>query len=499
MINKNKMFKLKKFNYLILSFVIILLPILEFLRDNFNEIAIILGKSFFTLISFIFLFLLIATFLIKFFLRKKDFYDSFFISTVGFYLLFKHNSINQFLVKIKENNFFMKEFSSEISLIIIFLLFLLFLLLLLQNNIFLKKFVFIFFYLNFLFILVQLNFIKTDLANKDIELNNEILFPDLINDKKPNIYFFILDAMQPIKDFEEHYKIDLTNFLNQTKSKNYVYVDDTYNLYGNTTYGLSAFFNLDKIFSDDNKLKIKSSSYFPIVLRENKSSNLLNNLNNLGYDFRWVGNYYAYCPKFNLKYCLNPNNNTFDLYLNLSFVAKSPFIQLIQKFGELFNFDFSNYIFSKSLGGGGLFKLHDGMGRLTNYLSQYKGIVKPTFYFIHHMSPHHPYLTASDCSYKNYPGIENYEGYKAAYLCNLKKISETIKFLEKKDPNSFVIFQSDHNWEMAKTPMQKRRIFNLFKTKDECQYNLDQNLNNVNMLRLILSCVTGNNPKYIIN
>ena len=35
--------------------------------------------------------------------------------------------------------------------------------------------------------------------------------------------------------------------------------------------------------------------------------------------------------------------------------------------------------------------------------------------------------------------------------------------------------------------------------KEECQYNLDQNLNNVNTLRLILSCVTGNNPKYIIN
>jgi len=35
--------------------------------------------------------------------------------------------------------------------------------------------------------------------------------------------------------------------------------------------------------------------------------------------------------------------------------------------------------------------------------------------------------------------------------------------------------------------------------KDECQYNLDQNLNNINMLRLILSCITGNDPKYIIN
>ena len=67
------MFKSKKFNYLILSFIIFSLPILEFLKDNFQEISIILGKSFFILIFFIFVFLLIATFLLKFFLKKKIF------------------------------------------------------------------------------------------------------------------------------------------------------------------------------------------------------------------------------------------------------------------------------------------------------------------------------------------------------------------------------------------------------------------------------------------
>ncbi len=303
--------------------------------------------------------------------------------------------------------------------------------------------------------------------------------------------------MQPIKDFEQYYNIDLTNFLIQMENKNYVYIDDTLNFYGNTKYGLSAFFNLDKITSDDGRLKIKSSSFFPLVLKKNKSSNLLNNLNNLGYDFKWAGNYFAYCPKFNLQYCLNSNKNTVDLYVNLSFFAKSPLVQLTQKFGELLNFDFRNYIFSDSFGGGGLFKLHDGMGRLTQYLSQSKNIDKPTFYFIHNMSPHHPYLTSSDCSYKNYLGKENYEGYKAAYLCTLKKISETVKFLEKNDPDSFIIFQSDHSWEMSKTPLIKKRIFNLFKVNDECKYSLDQNLNNVNILRLILSCITGNKPEYI--
>ena len=96
------MFKSKKFNYLILSFIIFSLPILEFLNDNFQEINIILGKSFLILIFLIFLFLITITFLLNFFLKKIDFYDSLFISVLGFWLLFKHSSINQFLITIKE-------------------------------------------------------------------------------------------------------------------------------------------------------------------------------------------------------------------------------------------------------------------------------------------------------------------------------------------------------------------------------------------------------------
>ena len=52
---------------------------------------------------------------------------------------------------------------------------------------------------------------------------------------------------------------------------------------------------------------------------------------------------------------------------------------------------------------------------------------------------------------------------------------------------------------MAKTPLEKQGIFNLFKMNDKCKYSLDQNLNNVNMLRSVLSCITGSDPKYIKN
>ena len=497
------MFNSKKFNYFILSLIIFSLPFLDFINYNFDEKDTILQKSFYVLIFFILILVLSSTILINLFFKKIDFYDSLFVSVVGFWILFKHSLVNDTLISIERADFLMANFSSEISLILILLIFSIFLIFFFKKNILMKKFIFIFFYLQFfliLFSLLQLNFTKSTFVNKNDKINEEIFFSDLKDQKKPNIYFFILDAMQPIKEFEKYYNINLSTFLEELKNKNYVYIHDTENFYGNTTNVLSAFFNLDKILTDDDKSKLKTPYYFPVVLKENNNSNLITILNNLGYDFKWAGNYYIYCPKYNLKYCLNKNQSNIDLYLNLSFFAKSPLIQITQKFGLFFfSFDFKNYIFEKSLGGGGLYELHDGMGRLTQYVKDLKKIDKPTFYFIHHMSPHHPYLTASDCSYKSYSGKINYEGYKAAYLCNLKKILMTVKFLEEKDPESFIVFQSDHNWEMSNTSLEKRRIFNLFKVKNECEYNFNKNLNNVNMLRLILSCITGNDPKYIKN
>ena len=81
----------------------------------------------------------------------------------------------------------------------------------------------------------------------------------------------------------------------------------------------------------------------------------------------------------------------------------------------------------------------------------------------------------------------------------LKRIKETIQFLDEFDPNSTVIFQSDHNWHMSKNRKERQMIFNLVKINEKC--NLDKNVswNNVNTLRWVFSCMTGNNPKYIEN
>ena len=365
---------------------------------------------------------------------------------ISFWIFFKHNLINQFIKRFLENNIFAERFSSEIALLVILILIIFIFIFIKKNNFFFKRFCLIFFYLSFFYIISQIVYSKIFLKDIKVENNNSINFVDRINEKKPNIYFFILDAMQPLEGFEKYYDIDLFDFLNGYKKNNYLYIQNSSNLYGNTTYGLSAIFHLDKILDKNKNVKINSGELFPNILRENKQSNLISNLNNLNYDFKWIGNYFAYCPKFNLKHCLNQNKEKIiDNYLYISFFKKSPLIQIITNLGYLIKFDFNKYLF---------YELHDGMGRLNDYINN-NIIEKPTFYFIHHMSPHWPYVTNSDCSYKNFPGEENYEGYKSAYLCNLKKINKTIEIIEKKDPQAFVVFQSDHNWQMSKNEEEK--------------------------------------------
>ena len=78
-------------------------------------------------------------------------------------------------------------------------------------------------------------------------------------------------------------------------------------------------------------------------------------------------------------------------------------------------------------------------------------------------------------------------------------IDFNINFLDKFDPNSTVIFQSDHNWEMSHNQQEKKMIFNLIKVNSNCKIEKNINLHNVNVLRLVMSCMTGNKPKYTNN
>ena len=130
--------------------IIFFIPFLDFLKNNINEIDIILGKSFYLLIIILFCFLIMFSFIIKFLFKKKDL-TTITLSVVIFYwILFQHNflklSIKPFLYKFSLT---ISEYDSEISLLLLIAIGIYVFLCLKKNNLFVKKFIFIFFFLNF--------------------------------------------------------------------------------------------------------------------------------------------------------------------------------------------------------------------------------------------------------------------------------------------------------------------------------------------------------------
>ena len=212
----------KNLKILSLSLIIFTLPFLDFIKVNFNELDIIIGKSFYFLIAILASLLLTLTYIITFFLKKFNFYNTLLFVVLLFWLFFKHNLLN-LLIKnfLNKLNIINAEYSSEISLIILIVLSFYFFKLIYKKKVFFIRFLYIFFFLSFFTSIIKIIIFEpvNQIDHKVIKSN--INFPDNLKNEKKNIYFFILDGMQPIKGFEKYYQFDLRSFLKEVENKKY--------------------------------------------------------------------------------------------------------------------------------------------------------------------------------------------------------------------------------------------------------------------------------------
>jgi hypothetical protein len=493
-----KQFNLNRFFFETTSIISILLisliPWLDFLNINQKEFDTIFNDSFFLLLYLYFLIIFILYLAFKFLTKTSNTYA---ISLLGFsiWLFFQYNFIEKkfslFLGDIIE--FKNKNYSSETTFI--FILFIIIVLIFFLNKKkFLKTFVLFFLFFNFIysniiFIPSLVNFIYQSnfkISEKTLTSKNSI---NIIN--KPNIYFFIIDAMKPLNEFEDYYKEDLKSFKNFYNEKNYKYYENTKNLYRSTEYIMASFFRLSEIPDQElNDSYKRSKTYFnntfPALLKSKLEPNLIKELNEMNYKFNWLGNVFANCSKINYKYCLNSKKETYiDIYLLQAFLNKTPFIQI-------FNIIADYEIIKKKFN---LNNTQDSILELNKYLKSNKDIIGKegsNFFFIHDIQTHEPHTVDSNCEYARYPG-KYFVAYRHSYLCSIKKISKVIETLSKYDPNSIVIFQSDHNWKMSlKSEEQygrRENIFNLIKNNIACTNKLPDNPNNINILNYMLSCL----------
>ena len=419
--------------------------------------------------------------------------------------------------KIFFSNYF-NQYDGEISLSFILLLTCLF-----YKFIFKKKMrsVFYLFY-TFLFIynssLISLNIVKEKNINntnvKTTFYSKEDIKKITSSSYKPNIYYLILDSMMSLETFDNNFKKDVlqknTKILND---KNFVYVNNSVSNYTTTYLSMSALLNLDIMIDDKGPQYKNRSNFYPNTLKNDNGSVLINELKKIGYNFKLSG-IPAWNCEFNKKYCLsyNNNNNTLDkkVYylenphnheLNEMFLELTILGSLYSKLHSLnnkINRPLLNYYHNA----------HETNDVIEKFIKIHKSLnkdIKPTFFLIHHWSPHWPHIFNIDCSLK-FNHLEkkdnSKDGYKDAYLCVLKKITSFINYINKNDKDAIVVIQGNHGdldfrnerYEDLKTTFS---IFSAFKVNDSCKNKIKNVQDSINSIRFILSCPFGIENKLI--
>ena len=205
--NFNKYFQ--KIFLILVLLSLSLIPWIEFINANLGELDFIFNDNLVVLLILYFLFVLLI-YLILDFLTYLERYSLVSFITISIWIFFQHSflksSINAFSKKISISN----EYSSEVALILIIPLIYLFLFLIKEKKIYTSFFL--------IFLIFNLFFSTIQFTTKFFSQKKNINFAEYSNDnlinniKRPNIYFFILDAMMPLNEFKNYYKKDLSNF-----------------------------------------------------------------------------------------------------------------------------------------------------------------------------------------------------------------------------------------------------------------------------------------------
>jgi len=499
--NKNYNVFLIEVLYLFLFLIVSLIPWFEFINSNYTQIYEILTENFILLICLYLLIVTLIYFITKFLFKDKT--KIFHISLVGIFIwiFFQFNLIKSFLNRILSESF-LWHFSSEISLFLVIVSIIFSFIFLYKKNNF-SFFVIFFLVFNFIFLSFNLfpKLINFYVDNK-IELkNNKITKVNSTNQIRPNIYYFIIDSMKPLNEFEDFYKIELNEFRNFYQALDYEYYENTYNLYKWTTKVMTSLFFLEEnlytpetqnLNDEDRRLKPHIFKTFPTFLKKDYQPKLLKELNQLGYRFKWVGNYSQNCSNTNFQYCLSSKKENFiDLYTLQAFLNKSPLVQI---FDNLIQIKFIQNNLNLNI-------LHSNtLGEIDSYLLSNKDYIdnmEPTFFFMHDLETHEPYFVDSNCNSKRYPGNYNLDGYKNSYLCVIKRMSKIIKTINKFDSDSIVIFHSDHSWRMSNKSEAKygkrNSIFALIKSNKICKKEIPNNPNSLNSIKYFINCLKFQN------
>jgi len=324
------------------------------------------------------------------------------------------------------------------------------------------------------------NIVKSTTSSFEIK-NNQIAQNMPLTNR--NVYFIILDGMMAIESAEELNIINKKEVLDSLSNTGLKYIDRSLSSYDRSTLTLASILLIDYHQTANSPKFVNNRNFYPLIMsRLNIELPLLSYLKKANSSFYWSGSNMASCVPASKWECINEKNH-FSGKSSFKFYITTPIPRIV------------NHLLNLS---------DESQDSITKFLRYIDNDMPktPFFAFIHHNSPHSPYLVTSECKQTNeYMRYEKlFEGYKASYHCALQKLQMFMEKINNIDPEAIVVFQGDHGLRMNNLDVRmtnnenyliNAKIFNAIKAPEICfkKYGLPKT--NVNTIRFSLNCAYG--------
>ena len=314
---------------------------------------------------------------------------------------------------------------------------------------------------------------------------------------RPNVYYFILDAYGSVSSIRQTLDYDNGPFIEAMEERGFYHAGDAISSYNRTVFTLASIFAQDYFVTDGMTVEEGKKRHltYPSLLNAPYPPSLVVDAKSQGYEFYLVGNYWAPCAGPWVSCYAEAQGSA---YLADVFWSATPSMAFVAaaRAGDAENVPDV-----------------DAIGKLRERLKESGAPKTPTFTFVHHLSPHAPYLFHADCSLRGEYGIDLDgwpESAKPYFLDNLlcanlnaAQIADEIIAL---DPDSIVVFQGDHGtsftvgWDrpfdewLPAWIHERSSMLNLVRLPEACRSWLAPDLDNVTTIQAVMGCVSGREP-----
>ena len=479
---------IKEFKSTFFIFLAILSPFLSFTSKNFGELYF----YDFIYISFYFLLAFITSFLIFFLIKKlikKKIDNLYLIFCYLILIFFNYHIIFTLLSSINIISFINIRILSHLFWLIIFLGFIIYSVKIIKSVFFVTFSIYFLIFINLISstsILYQ--FITISNEKKETVLNDfEFSIPNLKKEKLKNVYYVVFDQYSRNDVYKKFYNFDNSYFLNEIKENNFKVIENSATNVTSTPLVMTYVFSMEL---DEIKKYLLNNSTYELGAWKTGNSKVQQIFKLAGYKlFISLENtvHGTPCGRVNLKRinidkCISQKVKLAELEFNL--MKLTPMYDILGKFFPNF---FTYYILYPDY----------VAKRLETDIPKDEKI----FHYMHFYMPHPPPKFNENCRKElqildfkgwgptdKYLSIDAIKHIKQDVKCVNKQMLKLIKTIEKYDPDSIVVIQSDGSNVFYEFPFTHYNL-NLWKLPKNCKSMISNNFTNVNTFRLIFNCL----------